>query len=113
MTCHQCGRPMVPKRHKAPEGHVRHYGHGLCSRCYQRATYTPRPPKPRAPRATPRQDSVIDDVHTLRLRTNDPEVIAAALGISPAGVAEALRRAGRPDLARPFWQAQWRLRRTA
>lgn len=68
-------------------------------------------PRPRRPYR--RGEDVLSEVEFL-LGQRSPDAIATALGYTrPSSTARALYRAGRPDLARPFNNADWRTRHAA
>jgi len=54
--------------------------------------------------ARQRQERV-EDVEFLLDNRTDPDSIPGRLGMTHAALAKAMHRAGRPDLARPFWRA--------
>ena len=79
----------------------RHYVRGFCCRHYQQAR------RCGAIIGTwrDRRAHLIEDVLAL-IGTDTPRRIAARLGYErPASLAKRLTRAGRPDLAQPFWRA--------
>jgi hypothetical protein len=55
-----------------------------------------------------RRADVLDEVQFLREVGESDAAICARLDMTPAAVARALQRAGRPDLARPFEQLRER-----
>ena len=60
-----------------------------------------------------RREHVVAEVEFL-LTDRSPDDVAAALGYAgPGSIARALYRAGRPDLARPFNNADWQAHRAA
>jgi len=95
---------MLPRGATCPPGHVRHNGRGLCRTCY--TTELKRGDIIDHARLTLSRDDVVEEVRTLLMRTDAPGT-AAALGRKPGSIARALTRAGRPDLARQFWRADW------
>ena len=70
------------------------FGRGLCTGCHKFAARNGR--RTRQPR-----EEVVEEVEFLLL-PRGAEGTAAALGMTPAAIARACYRAGRPDLARPF-----------
>lgn len=81
-----------------------HRARGLCKPCYATA-YRNGTLIDYARTNRPREE-VVEEVAFL-LPTRGAESTAAALGMTPAAIARACCRAGRPDLARPFWPLAW------
>lgn len=108
MACRSCLRAMIPKRPgPRPVDTVVHVGRGLCRGCYFRERHRlddwPLQGRP--------VSTVVEDVEWFVECGESPEQWAVRLGMTAAGVAKALYRAGRPDLARQVGRIARRERR--
>lgn len=81
MTCPTCHQPMPEFNAK---GQTRKFCSAACSH------------------RTAKRDMYADEVEFLLDGGTSPDRVLASLGLKPANLARALRRANRPDLALPF-----------
>lgn len=88
IPCPACGTPMPPKRSYNRD---RKACSGACGLVLGN-------------RAMAKQDLYVEEVEHLSSFGSSPQAILDSLGVSAQALARGLTRAGRRDLARPFWR---------